>query len=747
MRSKWVRGDGQRTAITPLAAVLTGILCGVNGLAIAQTPAAPEQAGAGLQEVVVTAQRREQNLQETPIAVSAFNADSLAALGATDFTAISGYVPNLNLMPEPGQNGTIANIRGIGSSDPALTVDAKVGLYIDGVYVGRNTGTVFELDIDRIEVMRGPQGTLWGKNTTGGSINIVTARPQGELGLMQDFGVGEYGHLRARTVLDLPALDLGTVGTLSTRLTYLKTMSDGWATRSNSIAYGSAELGQLDSDSYRFAADWNPINDLSIQYAYDRVQRGGTARQDQLIGGASSLGIASYASRRHRIEKFELNYGGNINLDLKSHILNMKLQRSGVTLKSISGYREVSQYDVADLDGTPVTFSSILLQSGRPYTGGLYDFSSYKDQKQFSQELQVIGDFANGRANYTMGAYYSDENGMEDSAAALYIGAYGAFTDTARAFTYETESKAIYGQVTWTPSIIDGRLHFTVGGRYTEDNKKVHKTIHVGLPADLRGKKSWSNFSPAGTIEYAANDDVNLYLRVAKGYNAGIFSIRSTSSFNNPANEETVLSYELGMKSEWLDRRLRLNLATFLSDYSDLQQFPYIAGESTAINVGKTNLWGLEVEASAKPTEAVTVGLSYGYLDYKIKDFVINGVDRSNTAVVAFAPANVLSTYLEYALPTIPIGKPILRLDGVYKDRVNFDTLSYMRSWAEPYALLNARVTLEKIPFDNADISLSLWGRNLTNESNQVMGIDFGEFQTGTFGDPRAYGIDLRMKF
>src|SRR5690606_22116003 len=152
-------------------------------------------------------------------------------------------------------------------------------------------------------------------------------------------------------------------GTLNTRFTYLKTMSDGWATKANSIAYGSNELGQHDSDSYRFAADWNPDSDLSIQYAYERVQRGGTSRQDKLLGAAPSLGVESYASRRERIEQFELNYGGEINMDLDSHILNMQLPLGGVTLKSITGYREVSQYDVADLDGTPVTFSSILLQS------------------------------------------------------------------------------------------------------------------------------------------------------------------------------------------------------------------------------------------------------------------------------------------------------------------------------------------------------------------------------------------------
>ncbi len=177
-----------------------------------------------------------------------------------------------------------------------------------------------------------------------------------------------------------------------------------------------------------------------------------------------------------------------------------------------------------------------------------------------------------------------------------------------------------------------------------------------------------------------------------------------------------------------------------------MQQFPYVAGESTAVNVGDTDLRGLELEAVARPAEALTLGLSYGYLDYDIKSFVYGGIDVANRATLAFTPRNSASAHLEYSLPLTPLGRFTLRLDGTYKDEVSFDTLSFLRTRAAAYSLLNARITLGEIPIESADISISFWGRNLTNESNQIFGVDFGEVQTGTFGDPRAFGLDLRVR-
>jgi len=187
----------------------------MSAVAAAQGAAGSGSAAGALEVIVVTAQKREEGLQGIPVAVSAFSSSALEAIGATDFTAIGEYVPNLNIMPQSGTNGTAITLRGIGSAEPSAAIDPKVGLYVDGVYVARNTATVFELDLERIEVLRGPQGTLWGKNTTGGSINVITTKPTGELGLKQELGFGEYGRFRSKTVLDLNPSELGELGSVN----------------------------------------------------------------------------------------------------------------------------------------------------------------------------------------------------------------------------------------------------------------------------------------------------------------------------------------------------------------------------------------------------------------------------------------------------------------------------------------------------------------------------------------------------
>ncbi len=714
---------------------------------------AQDQTGAGtadlqLEAIVVTAERRETDLQQTPIAISAFSTSALEAIGATDFTAVSAIAPNVNLMPASGQNGTVLSIRGIGIGDPSAAVDPKVGLYIDGVYVARSTATIFELDLERVEVLRGPQGTLWGKNTTGGSVNVITARPRGEFGFVQDLGFGEFGHLRARSVLDLPGASLGSAGTLKARLTYLKTRSDGWADRTNLAIPGPTQLGKFDSDSYRLALDWQFTDNVRVEYAYDRVERSGTARQDQLIGAVPALGVDAWISRRDRVTRFELDGVSDDGIGLDAHTLLLQWQLGNSTLKSITGYRDSDLWYGPDFDGTPAQYTSILLSNYQPYTGGLYNLVGERDHRQLSQELQWIGSAAGGRMDYVLGLYYLDEEGREATTGRLYYKAYGIFTDTSKTFTIDNQSKAIYGQMGWALPVLDDRLRVIVGARYTEDDKKVNKTNHNGRPADLRGSESWGDLSPTATLEYSASDALSLYLRAARGYNAGVFNVRSSAAnFLNPADKETVTSYEFGMKSEWLDRRLRFNAAAFLARYEDMQQFVYVAGDSTAVNVGNTDLWGLEVEALARPIESLTLALTWGYLDYDIKRFEYGGNDVADSAVVAFAPKQTASAYIEYAWPRQSYGQFALRIDGVYKGKVSFDPLSYSRTQSDSYQLLNMRLALSSVPVGRGEFSVALWGRNLTDEDHQVFGIDFGEFQTGAFGDPRAFGVDLRVRF
>ena len=400
--------------------------------------------------------------------------------------------------------------------------------------------------------------------------------------------------------------------------------------------------------------------------------------------------MSAYASRRDRVERFELDDVGDDELDVDGHSLIASWQLGELTLKSITGYRDTGLFYDADLDGTPTQYTATLLSTLQPYTGGLYNVVGERTHEQFSQEFQAIG--SSGRLDYVLGLYYFDEDGMESTVGALYYYTYRLFTDMSKTFTIENQSRAAYGQLAWTPPVLDDRLRLILGARYTDDDKDVHKTNHQGRPADMRGEESWSKFSPAATAEFAVNEDVNVYLRIAQGYNAGVFNVRSpAASFNQPADEETLTSYELGMKSEWWERRLRLNVATFFSQYEDMQQFPYVAGQSIAVNVGDTDLWGAEIEAIARPIEPLTLGLSCGWLDYEINEFAYGGIDVAGQARVAMTPEYNASAFIEYAVPLADLGRLTLRLDGIYKDEASFDSLSWRDTTADDYALLNAR--------------------------------------------------------
>ncbi|MBN7796899.1 TonB-dependent receptor [Parahaliea mediterranea] len=728
----------------PLVAMFRKLLMTV-GL---QTLLLSTVSAAVLEEVVVTAQKRESSLQDTPIAISAYNESALDSIGTTEFSSISDYTPNVVIAPMPGQNGTVISIRGIGTGDPSSAIDPKVGLYIDGVYVARSTGNLFELDLERIEVLRGPQGTLWGKNTTGGSINVTTAKPGGQLGLEQDIGIGKFGYRYARTRLDSPTMDMGGAGQLSGRLTYLAKRYDGWADRVNSLVAGPEDLGEIDSEYVRLALRGELSNSISLDYSYEDYNRRGTARQDQMLHAIPGLGVAEFTEPSRRLEKFQLDSAGADRLSGKSHTLTATWEiDEDLVVKSITGKRESDTFFQPDLDGTPAQFTSVLLSSLAPHTGGIYDFLGTRDHEQFSQEFQVVGSALAGRVEYTGGLYYFTEKGGENSTAILYLASFDAFTDLSKVYTVENESRAVYGQLSYTPDVLDSRLRLTLGGRYSEDVKQANKTVHNGLATALHGERDWDNISMAGVAEYRLGESVNTYVRIAEGYNAGIFNIRSsqTSTFSTPAAEETLTSYELGLKSELVDRRLRLNFAAFLSDYRDMQQLLFVGGDSTAVNVGDAELSGIELEALVILGEYFTVGANYAHLDYDIKEFINNDTDVSDQATLPFSADKSASAFVEFTAPIHGFGTLSARLDTVHKGRVAFAPLNFESSEADSYTLYNARMELSDMHAGNFEFSLALWGRNLTNEEHRIFGVDFGEFQTGTFGDPRAFGVDITL--
>lgn len=704
---------------------------------------------AQLEEVVVTAQKRESNLQETPIAISAFSASALKEIGVTNFTDISDSTPNLTVSPIPGQNGTIVSIRGISGADPSSAIDPKVGTYVDGVYIARNTGNIFELDIERIEVLRGPQGTLWGKNTTGGSINLTTAKPSGELGFSQDLTVGDYGYLNSRTRLDSPSLDLGSLGSLSGRLTLMRKEYDGWQKSANQNQYPLPKrLGEIESDYARIALQWS-LGDFHADYSYEKMDRDGTAHQSQLIGADPAFGVDQYIFR-DRQDRFDLNSAGRDGTDGDGQNLTLSWEMGNITVKSITGSRHTGVHYQPDHDGNPLVSTGFLVYGlASSYTGGMYDFKGERNHKQFSEEIQVIGSAMDSRLDFTAGLYYFTEESDEDTDSAIYRSS-GIFIDLSKAYDIENTSRAAYGQLSYTPDFDNSRWTFTAGARYSEDEKEATKTIHNGVPIDpaLYGNKDWDNISLAATVEYSLSDDVNTYLRIAQGYNAGVFNTRSSQeeTFSNPADEETLITYELGLKAELLDRRLRINAATFASEYDDLQQQVYINGvESLATNVGKADFLGIELETTYIVTDTISLGFNLAHLDYNMSGYIVDGVDVSGQSTLGFSPKKSGGAFVRYERPVGELGLLGIKFDVAYKGDTAFTAIDYKDVMASSYSIVNGRISLSEINIGPSEMSVALWGKNLADKEYRVFGVNFGEFQTGVFGAPRSFGVDFTL--
>jgi iron complex outermembrane recepter protein len=716
---------------------------------------APFSAMAQLEEVVVTAQKRTESLQDAPLAVTAFSSDTLEALGAYDVTDVAEYTPNVSFVPTMGSTANIRmDIRGMSTAEPSLTVDPKVGVYLDGAYIARNSGAVFDIvDLERIEIMRGPQGTLWGKNTTGGAVNLITARPNGEFGFKQQLSAGNDGYFRS-----VSTLDTARFGSVAGRLTYMHKQTDGWATN---VGAGEKDLASSDVDAFRIAIAWDVTDSFTVDYAYDQTDHDGVPAPlqitavtpdaadligtyfidtEEFLGGFNPLGeLAKTAEKNDRLEKFNLDAITEEEVEISGHNLTMTWDVGNVTLKSISSYRDYeSVFDGNDLDGG----SWGIEENGMFRSIPIFHTTGFKEQDQFQQELQAVGDAFDGKLEYAVGLYYFQEDGEEVNPwdAGIYqpgtpvmlkgivLGSW---------YTIDNESRAAYGQFTYRPT---DDWYLTLGLRYTEDEKEL------GLLASdprLDQAKSydedWSEFTPAFTVGYQPGDDMNLYFKYAEGFNAGVYANPTDPTVENidPADPEELTSYEIGMKSQWLDNTLRFNAAIFYTDAENLQVTAFADGNRVIINSGEATQEGLELEATWLPTDNWTIDVNYGYQ----KDDRDDAVGSQNDDGKHSGRVGV-----GYSLPTGDWGFFDARVDASYKDEYYFssnDSTVMKDRW-----LLGARAGFSEIELWGGYLRASLWGKNLTDEEyiehGQDLGLDGGYgFAGGVFGQPRSYGIDV----
>lgn len=734
----------------------------VVGILAAPGQAQPSPDPAGLDEVVVTAQKRETNLQDTPISITVLSSTSLEDRQAISLGSLTdGAIPALRVAPFVGRSSALnIGIRGVGASfdanQPAR--DAGVGVYVDGVFLGRSQGLgTALLDVERIEVLKGPQGTLFGRNTMGGAVNIVTKAPSGDFRLDARMGLSNFDGRSGVVHVDLPR-----IGDLSIKIDGLINERDG--TTTNAVS-GTTDFNTWSKRGIRFAAAWQPSDAIDLQYAYDHSRDATTPYHAQLlVAGPFASPLQRDGASLTRRDTSILGGEQSDSVGKTSGhtlLLDWRIDEA-LTLRSISSYRELdqSQLDQGLIDAIS-TFAP-----NRPFAR--YSVANV-GQDQTSQEFQLIG--GTDSLQYVVGAFYYNES-VNDDAQSPQLNLWNA-TGTAytknpatnpldlsrvtidRASKAETESLGVFGQATWTPAAME-RLHLTLGARYTEDSKNGKLFTVNGAPASFAFDSSWSRVDPMVTAAWDFSDAVMGFAKWSTGFRAGGANSRSLSY--RAFDPEEVESVEVGLKSDLWDRRLRLNLSLFDATIKDKQMdffFPLVVGGSQRTVSDTTNATtdgssqGAELELLALPVDNLTLGLNYTRLKADPL-FAPNPYVTGNplTRILPlYAPKNAGSASIDYAMQ---LGAARLKFhvsgswaDGSYTSEIE-------QTLTDDSFLVNARISLVDLPLPSADATaeLALWSRNLLDEEYlfyKSVSSTLGTY--GIFNEPRTYGLEARIRF
>jgi len=703
--------------------------------ALAQDAAPAADEASGLGEIVVTAQKRAESLQDTPISIAAFTAEDLETRGISGLTDLRANVPNLQLTPHPNSAATTQIfMRGVGLSDDQITQDGGVAVYMDGVYVARSQGQALEVaELERVEVLRGPQGTLYGRNATGGAINFITKKPElGDFGFKGQVTLGNYDNRRLKAAVNVP---IG--GTLAARFSYANIQQDGFVKNPGT---GVKRWGDKDRQAMRADLLWQPFDAFSLRYSYDRSEI-----QDTPIYVALSplhpLTVARPKAGSPLVRDLLAN-----DVTSQGHSLIAEWNATDtLTVRSITGYRKLDNFQNQDyLTGA---ISPLPLQKN----------SSRALQDQWSQEIQLVGDAFDRQVEYVVGGYWFSEEGSNFSNSFSPPTRTRSFTTA----TIENESWAVFGQATWSPEWLDRRLHLTVGARHSWDQRaatlarqtQVNEGPIAPVPGVGDGSRKFTDFSPSVVLAFDAADNVNLYAKAVKGYKSGGYNIRasSISRFNDGFDSETLWSYEVGLKSQWLDNSVRFNVAGFVSKYEDIQinvqSDPTNARITDVLNAGKATVKGIEADLTLAPTRALRFSVNYGFLDARY-DEVIDAVGNDVAANFRFtnAPKHTLALDANYDLPALPIGTLSTNVNyTMQSDKFSGSSITGGKFVIGDYGLLNARLTLAEIPGLDG-MRLALWGRNLTDNEYYIMQFNIGR-PGALFGEPRSYGVDLSVEF
>lgn len=759
----------------------------------AETTESQEKLDQFTEEILVTARRKAENLQKVPVSVTAFSQSTLEQRSATRLTDLAEMTPNLTIGVGSFGNDTseaAVFIRGVGQGDTASFSDPGVGIYIDGIYLSRAQGAILDLvDLERVEVLRGPQGTLFGKNTSGGAIQLITRRPARDFKANLGLTVGNYSRLNGNVSVD-GALGESLFGSLS----FHTANSDGW---SKSLSSGQ-EFHDDGRNLLRGSLEWAPQTGLQAYFTTDWLSEDGAGGNQGMVafdavplinfynGVLGDQGFTTYDETFISGNLFETFAGttifgpSKVDGEIFGATLDLSIAKGDLIFRSLTGYRETDYEAIGDGDGSPVRLAEV---------------SSHEQHDQISQEFQLQG--TTDTTDWTLGAIYFQEEPQVDDLQYVLGGLFealelapgpiyappgvpnflcnpgppppglpcfgGAGNPLNFAFfigdglvfdlDLENESWAVFGESTWR---LNDRLSFTLGGRWTEDDKSFHFLRYNGfgiVDADLLAEDSWSDWSGRASVSYQANDDVLLYGTLSRGFKSGGFNGRPQDrGVLDAFDPEVVESLEIGLKSDLLDRKLRLNVAAFASDYTDIHFGASLSSPSgqpvfVTQNAGEAEIRGFEIEAELHPALGWVIASTVGYLDTELVEVdpsVPAGIDPGNT--LPRSPELAASLGIQKSVVIGGDSSLIARVDYTWSDDVYNDLANTPAIRQDAYGLLSARITYG--PFTDR-WELSLFGTNLTDEEYFASGFIATAFGPSLFvaAPPRQYGGGITFRF
>ena len=721
------------------------------------------QDGPELEQIVVTATKRETQLKDTPISMSVESAEDLEERHVQSLLDLGdGSVPGLNVATfEARQTALTVGIRGIvplDANQPAR--EQGVGIYIDGVYLGRQHGlNAALLDIERIEVLKGPQGTLFGRNTSGGALSLVTKKPTGFLEGSVKAGAGNYGSYNTEAHINLPS-----VANIATKIDFITQYQD--ATIKNPLE-GQQGWNFFDRSGARFSADWNG-DYTNVYFTADVGTDKNTPFYSQLLNfDPNNVGLAPLPSMivvegndRMKVADIGVPQAESGN-DTSGYALTITRDTDlGFEIKSITSYRDVESEQWDNSGGAH--------RVPEPKPGRVFSRYSLSKlgQDQMSQEFQIVG--STDTIDYVAGVYYFKENAWEEAATPST----NQWNDDLTGYTildpstwaYEnwridrgsratSESTGVFGQVTYTPWSLP-TWHFTLGGRQTQDDKVGRLYKVKGLDAEWDMNLSTSRFNPLAIISWDATEDMNVYAKYATGYRAGGASSRSLSF--NEFGPEDVDSYEIGMKYE--GNSARVNTAAFVMDRTgsqvDFSQVNFDPITQTTRNTletlnapGVTEISGFEIDGQFAVTDALQLRAAYTFTKTDVPDTVNPFNGQLQPVFIVFTPENVYNVGADY---TKYFNKFVLNghFDISHSDAAH--AFSQFEEMNDAHTIANASLSIEDIELGNGMGWVQLWVRNLTDEAYVYRRDPMKDNKLGTYGNfnaPRTYGLTVGYKF